>query len=93
MHLSLHYVAIIVVTIAFLTVVGVTLLFAAYRSVSLPVCLNCGAREVHRSRTNTAADIFAGLLFLVPYRCWVCQRRFYGFRTSNALRQAQIATR
>ena len=90
MHLSLRYIAVIVVAFALLISTCVALFVAAYRSVSLPVCLHCGAKEVHRSAANRAVDMLVRFVALVPYRCWVCKRRFYGFRSSNALPQTQI---
>jgi hypothetical protein len=90
MHLSLRYVAVIVVGSAFLVSACVAFFLAAYRSLSLPVCSHCGAKEVHRSASHRAVDMLVRCVSLVPYRCWVCQRRFYGFRNSNALPQTQI---
>jgi hypothetical protein len=89
MHLSLRYIAVIVFAVAPLIGACVALFLAAYRSVSLPVCLHCGAKEVHRSAANRAVDMLVRFVSLVPYRCWVCNRRFYGFRSSNASLQTQ----
>jgi hypothetical protein len=90
MHLSLRYIAVIVFGSAVLVSACVGLFGAAYRSVSLPACLHCGAKDVHRSASHSSADLLVRCAFLVPYRCWVCKRRFYGFRSSNALPQAQV---
>jgi hypothetical protein len=90
MHLRLRYVAVIVVGSILLVSACAGLFVTAYRSVSLPICLHCGARDVHRSASHEALDMLVRFVSLVPYRCWVCKRRFYGFRSSNVLPQTQV---
>jgi transposase-like protein len=41
-------------------------------------CPHCNSRYVHRSRLRVY-DLVLLLLFLRPYRCEDCDRRFYGF--------------
>ncbi len=40
-------------------------------------CRNCGSAEIRPSNRRNAVDILLGCLFLVPFRCRTCRRRFY----------------
>ena len=51
------------------------------RTRSLPECMRCGFRSVRRAKSHKVVDNLARLLFLRPYRCEKCLRRFYGFRS------------
>lgn len=51
------------------------------RTLSLPGCMKCGFRSVRRAKSHKMLDYFARLLFLRPYRCGKCLRRFYCFRS------------
>jgi hypothetical protein len=85
LHVSVPFLMMIVVSIGFAIAAGLGLLQAAYRSWNLPFCWRCGARGVHYSTSHYSADDGLRLLWLVPYRCWVCQCRFYGFRSHHSL--------
>ena len=89
MHIGLRY--LVVITAAFVSVtVGVILLVqAALHSRSLPVCWHCGTPEVRRSATRLPADLALRFLFLVPYRCRGCLKRFYGFPSARAIPNPQ----
>ena len=41
------------------------------------LCPRCGAGYAQRSRRKGLKDRLASALGLRPYRCWVCNRRFY----------------
>lgn len=84
-HFGLRLFLLIVLAVAFLITIGLGLAQAAYRSWTLPVCWHCGARQVRYSMSRRTRDNFLRLLLLVPYRCWLCQRRFYGFRSQHSL--------
>lgn len=88
MHFSLHFFAATVLAIGFIITAGLGLGQAAIRSRSLPVCWHCGAREVRYSTSHRLLDNALWPLLLVPYRCWLCQTRFYGFRNSHSLNPA-----
>ncbi len=88
LHLSVRLLIMIVVAIGFFIAVGLGLLQAAYRSWSLPLCWRCGAREVRPSTSYRSVDDALRFLLLVPYRCWACQCRFYGFRSQHSLNPA-----
>ena len=87
MHLSLRYVAVIIFTLAFAVFGGVALIQTAVHSWTLPACWQCGAKQVRRSASSRLADSVVRFLFLVPYRCRGCQKRFYAFRTQRPLAQ------
>lgn len=85
MHLSLKLFLVVVVAVGFLIALGLGLAQAAYRSWSLPMCWHCGARQVRYSTTRRFGDSMLRMLLIVPYRCWVCQQRFYGFRSQHSV--------
>jgi hypothetical protein len=52
----------------------------ALRTLSLPVCRNCGFQSVRRAHSHhDPLDMFARICFLYPHRCEKCLRRFYCF--------------
>jgi hypothetical protein len=81
MHLTLQYLAAVFFTLAFAISAGVSLIEGAVHSCTLPTCWYCGCGQVRRSAIHYLTDTTALILFLVPYRCRSCRRRFYGFRT------------
>jgi hypothetical protein len=87
MHISLRYLAALIPTLAFVVLFSVSLIRAASRSWSLPMCWRCGASKVRRSAIYSITDLVAKFLFMVPYRCRGCRSRFYGLRTWRPLPQ------
>ena len=69
------------------------IIVVSIRTLSLPGCMKCGFRSVRRAKSHKMLDNLARLLFLRPYRCGKCLRRFYCFRsrriTSAAAHRAQ----
>lgn len=57
------------------------IIMLSIRTLSLPGCMKCGFRSVRRAKSHKMLDNLARLLFLRPYRCGKCLRRFYGFRS------------
>ena len=59
------------------------------RTMSLPVCRNCGFKSVRRTHSHQSApDGFARACFLYPYRCEKCLRRFYCFGARRVQRDS-----
>ena len=40
-------------------------------------CANCGSPEIRPSNCRNALDVLLACMFLAPFRCRVCRRRFY----------------
>jgi hypothetical protein len=57
------------------------LVVAGLRTWNLAKCWYCGAGKVRPSQSRSWPDKLVGTLFLTPYRCGGCLKRFYGFRT------------
>ena len=87
MHLSLRYVAAIILSLAFMVSSLVALIQVAVHSWALPGCWHCGGKQVRRSNSRRMPDAAFSFLYLVPYRCRACQKRFYGFRLNRPLPQ------
>ena len=70
-------------TALFASIVGLLLLGAvvvlALRTLSLPICRNCGFPSVRRVHSHRPLDTFARACFLYPHRCQRCLHRFYCF--------------
>jgi hypothetical protein len=61
------------------------------RTLSLPVCRNCGFHSVRRAHSHhRALDTLAQVCFLCPHRCGKCLRRFYCFGAHRAARHSGI---
>ena len=45
----------------------------------LRYCAKCGSTDVHPSRLRTQFEALMLPFLFRPYRCWYCNRRFYGF--------------
>jgi len=77
--------------VLFVTLSGLLLLggFVAFlmRTLSLPMCMRCGFRNVRRSNSRMKLDTLARCFLIRPYRCGKCLRRFYCFR-SHRVNQA-----
>jgi hypothetical protein len=43
----------------------------------MPECPNCHGRNVRLSHTSSLLDRLVGIVNYVPFRCRVCQARFY----------------
>ena len=54
------------------------------------VCPHCGCQHVVRSHRRSMEKPFLRLFHVIPYRCDVCERRFYrrGPESSPSLREA-----
>ena len=65
-------------SLAGMVVLSVIVLFVL-RTFSLPYCWKCGFTSVRRSQSHHPLDVVARLVFLYPYRCGKCQKRFYCF--------------
>jgi ribosomal protein L37AE/L43A len=51
------------------------------KKVQSPACPNCGGSSVHRSMRRGLVELLSHfLLFRSPYRCPVCDSRFFRFR-------------
>lgn len=85
MFSSLRYFTVIVIALAFLIVCGLAFLQAVLRYQALPNCWRCGAKRVRHSACRSITDVTARILLLAPYRCRVCQQRFYAFRSHRPL--------
>lgn len=89
MHIGLRYLVVITAAFGFATIGVILLVQAALHSRSLPVCWHCGTPEVRRSTSRLPADMALRFLFLVPYRCRGCLKRFYGFPSARAIRNPE----
>lgn len=87
MHIGLRYLAALIVTLVFVVAAAISVMHGAARSWTLPICWSCGASKVRRSASFCVTDAFVKFLFLVPYRCRGCRRRFYGLRSKRLLYQ------
>src|SRR5215472_5941187 len=45
----------------------------------LRYCATCGSTNVHPSRDRRRFEALMFTFLFRPYRCWHCNRRFYGF--------------
>lgn len=53
---------------------------------SHPACPHCGSREIHRSHAHGIIERHIVRAFrFYPYRCELCERRFYIHLSSNEL--------
>jgi hypothetical protein len=66
--------------LVFIAVVLGGVLRVFLHSLTLPYCWRCGA-SVRRSLYPSPADNLFKFVFLVPYRCKSCLRRFYGLKS------------
>jgi hypothetical protein len=46
-------------------------------ALGMPKCPNCDGQNVRLSHSLSFQDTLLALLRIVPYRCRVCQHRFY----------------
>lgn len=69
--------------LVFIAVVLGGVLRVFLHSLTLPYCWRCGS-GVRRSLYPSPADNFLKFVFLVPYRCKSCLRRFYGPKSSQS---------
>ncbi len=62
----------------------IAIIFAAARTRKLPVCPQCLRPKVRRSHRHSALEEFATMLWIAPFKCEGCLKRFYAFsrRTS-----------
>ena len=51
-------------------------------------CRNCKSKSIHPSLSGAFADSLFGIFGCVPYRCEVCQFRFYVRRPHNSINTA-----
>jgi len=55
------------------------------------ICPKCHWTTVRLSARRTVFDALAQFVFLHPFRCRSCRRRFYGFHIPNALRAVMLS--
>jgi len=85
MQISLRDIAALILTLVFVVTAAINVMQGAAHSWTLPMCWSCGASKVRRSARSRITDALAKFLFLVPYRCRGCRRRFYGLRSNRLL--------
>jgi hypothetical protein len=85
MQISLRDIAALILTLVFVVTAAISVMQGAAHSLNLPMCWSCGASKVRRSANSRVTDALAKFLFLVPYRCRSCRRRFYGLRSNRLL--------
>lgn len=42
-------------------------------------CRGCGSTDIHRSTPRGWVELLSFLVMFRPYRCYNCNRRYYGF--------------